>query len=141
MPKNAAKMAKRINDRIKPPTFDPFDLTSITGYQKSFKLACATNGIRESALMRLLNFFMNGSTSVILNAQINADSSRRKPFLKMTVQSTYLTTHPQVENFPWRSRRLTASLRKWISNYQVCATVRHEPFQLCEGTSCQRPPL
>lgn len=65
--KENAKMENRVTPHMKSHAFDAFDLISIFESLKKFKIACDTTAIRENAAMWLLHFYMNKSSSAVLN--------------------------------------------------------------------------
>lgn len=80
-------------------TFDTTNPISILGFLKNFKLACHSDVRNEGAAMELLNFFRNQSASEVLNERLSAEPTDTKASRKPTVNSTYLTSYPQVVKF------------------------------------------
>lgn len=64
-----------------------FNLISVLGFLKNFRLACSINGIHEDPVLSLFNFVMIKSVSTELNGRSGSDSRRRKASQSATVIS------------------------------------------------------
>lgn len=126
--KNISKMSKRMTARMKPHTFDPFDLVSIIGFMCKFKLECDSNRIHERVALWLFHFFMQKSTSSALQTWM---ASKRKSRIKVafTYKTATLTTYPQVINY----------LRMHVTDSKIADTkVEMATFtQICNKTLSQ----
>lgn len=59
--------------QVKPHTSILFDTISNMVFLRRFKLACDSNGAHKGASMCLSHFFINITTSAVLNARLSAE--------------------------------------------------------------------
>lgn len=72
------KMAKRMNVLMIPHTFHLFNSISIIYFLKIFKLASDTTGAPEGEALCLFHYFMNKTSSSVLNAYLSTDGTGEK---------------------------------------------------------------
>lgn len=59
-------------------TFNHFDSVSTIGFRENFRLAWDSNAVYEGVTIRLFHFFMNKTTSPVLNACLRAEGTGKK---------------------------------------------------------------
>lgn len=94
-----AKMAKRMTVQMKPHTFNPLNSISTIGFVNSFKLACDASGAHEGAAMWLFYFFMNKTSSAVLNAGFIADTTGKKHSRSNSGKTGYFTAYPKKDSY------------------------------------------
>lgn len=85
--------------QVKTHAFSPFDLVAINCFVENLNLACDINGVRKGAARRLFRFFMNKTTSAVLNERTRAERIDKKPSRLASGKARYFTIHKQVANF------------------------------------------
>lgn len=84
--------------QMKPHSFGPCDPISVTGFLKSFELACDTNRVHEGTAVCLFHLFMNKTASAVLNAHLSAERSDKKNSRLVSGKTKDFPTCPQVVN-------------------------------------------
>lgn len=93
------KLEKQMTARTRPQIVISFDPTSIIEFLKNFKLTCSTNGLDKDAVMWLFHFFMNKTTSIVLNAGLIAARTDEEYCRSVTGNMRYFTAYLQEVNF------------------------------------------